>query len=66
MYFLVAGVSINSLMDIREGLFIEVAFIAVSAFLLIIGIINFYIHKRKIKESEKHIGDYKMEFLDEE
>ena len=66
MYFLVAGVSINSLIDIREGLFIEIAFIVVSALLLFIGILNFYIHKRKIKESEKHIGDYKIEFLDEE
>ncbi len=66
MYFLVAGVSINSLIDIREGLFIEIAFIVVSALLLLIGILNFSIHKRKIKESEKHIGDYKMEFLDEE
>ena len=66
MYFLVAGVSINSLIDIREGLFIEIAFIVVSALLLLIGILNFSIHKRKIKESEKHIGDYKIEFLDEE
>jgi len=65
MYFLVAGISINSLIKIKEGLLIEISFISVSAGLLIIGVVNFYLHKRKITDSEKHIGDYKMEFLEE-
>ncbi|HOY11902.1 MAG TPA: DUF202 domain-containing protein [Saprospiraceae bacterium] len=62
MYFLVAGISINNFTTIKYGNYIEIVFIVVSVSLFIIGIINYNRQKRKIIESEKHIGDYKVEY----
>ncbi|PRD56892.1 DUF202 domain-containing protein [Sphingobacterium gobiense] len=63
MYFLVAGVSINNLTTIKQGYLIEIVFIAISVILLVIGTVNFLIQKRNITKSEKHIGDYKLEYM---
>lgn len=63
MYFLVAGVSIHKLMDVKYGFFIQSAFLIVAFLLLIIGLINYRIQSKKIAESEKHVGDYKDEYL---
>lgn len=65
MYFLVAGVSINNLTDVKSGKTIELVFILISVALLVFGIINFFRQKRKIIKSKKHIGDYKIEYLEE-
>lgn len=64
MYFLVAGISINHLIAMKNGGIIEYSFMIISAILLIIGIVNYLYHRRKIKESEQHIGDYKMAYLE--
>jgi len=66
MYFLVAGVSINNLTTVPHGLLIEIVFIIISAALLLVGVFNYFKQKRKITESEKHIGDYKLEYLNKE
>lgn len=63
MYFLVAGVSINNLTTVKHGLLIEVVFIVISVILLAYGIFNFFRQKKNIIQSEKHIGDYRMEYL---
>lgn len=63
MYFLIAGISINNLTTIKYGFLIEILFILISVILLIVGIINYRIHKTKISESEKHVGDFKDEYL---
>jgi len=65
MYFLVAGVSINNLTTVKSGKTIELLFIFISAFLLTFGVINFFRHKKKIIKSEKHIGDYKLKYIEE-
>jgi putative membrane protein len=62
MYFLVAGISVNNLLSIRFGSIIEKSFIVIAAFLLLVGFINYTIQKRKIKQSEKNIGEYKEEY----
>lgn len=62
MYFLVAGISINNLTSIKYGKIIELVFILVSVVLLVIGILNYRRQKIKITESEKHIGNYAMEY----
>ncbi|PRD48667.1 DUF202 domain-containing protein [Sphingobacterium haloxyli] len=63
MYFLVAGISINNLTTITQGYLIEIVFITISVILLVIGAINFLIQKRNIAKSERHIGDYKLEYM---
>lgn len=62
MYFLVAGISINSLTTLKYGCVIEILFLCVSAILLAVGIINYRIQKIKIIESEKHVGNYKDDY----
>lgn len=62
MYFLVAGISINSLTTLKYGYVIEILFLCVSAILLAVGIINYRIQKIKIIESEKHVGNYKDDY----
>lgn len=65
MYFLVAGLSIGNLLKVHATLYYEVSFYLVSGFLFIYGIINYYRHHLKIQQSQKHIGDYKTEYLNE-
>lgn len=63
LYFLVAGLSLRSLFKFENSLLLEVSFFIISSSILIIGILNYLKQLRKIKISEKHIGDYKLEFL---
>lgn len=65
MYFLVAGISINNLTTIKYGTVIEIVFVNVSVLLLCIGIYNYFKQKKSISKSQKHIGDYKLEYLNE-
>jgi len=64
MYFLVAGISINNLTTVEYGGTIEMIFIGISVVLIAIGLFNYVVHKNKIVESNNHIGDYKIEYLD--
>ncbi|TYR35708.1 DUF202 domain-containing protein [Sphingobacterium phlebotomi] len=66
MYFLVAGISVNNLTTITHAYLIEIVFIIISVILLFVGIFNFFSQKKNIIKSEKHIGDYKMEYLNKE
>ena len=62
MYFLIAGISIKNLTNLKFGLYIEFSFILISFVLFLIGIVNYLRQKSKILESEQHIGDYKIEY----
>lgn len=62
LYFAVAGLTLNNLLNIRYGIYIEISCWVISALVLVIGIINYRKQKRKIKDSEKHIGNYKLEW----
>jgi putative membrane protein len=65
MYFLVAGISINNLTTVELGQIIEIVFIVISVILLTVGLVNYFAQKRKIAESEMHIGDYRLDYLKE-
>jgi putative membrane protein len=65
MYFLVAGISINNLTTVELGQIIEIVFIVISVILLTVGLVNYFAQKGKIAESERHIGDYRMDYLKE-
>jgi len=64
MYFLVAGITINNLTTTKFGNLIEIVFVTISLILLFCGIFNYFKHKKNIIESEKHIGDYKADYLE--
>lgn len=60
LYFAVASLSINTLLKVKHGLWIEGLFFSMSLLVLTIGIIKYIMQKKRLKESEKHIGDYKL------
>lgn len=63
MYFLVAGVSMNNLLSISWGEWIEVSFIVVAVFLLTIGVINYRYNAKRIASSKKQIGSVELDLL---
>lgn len=65
LYFVVAGMTVNSLLKVSYGWWVEILFWILGAIILIIGLLNFYRQKKKLKDSEKHIGDYKLEWEDD-
>ncbi len=64
MYFLIAGLSLKNLLKIENSTVIEVALFTASAIIFIIGIVNYFKHKKSILENKKHIGDYQLEYYE--
>ena len=64
MYFLVAGLSMKSLLKIDSALSIQLLFFGCSFILLTVGTINYFRQNKRIKESEIHIGNYQKEHLE--
>lgn len=62
MYFLMAGLTVSKLLESPNALVFEIILFATSGILLIIGIINYFLHRKKVRQSEIHIGDYKLEY----
>jgi len=64
MYFFIAGLSLESLLKVDNSFVIEIFFFTSSILVFLIGIFNYFIHKKMILENEKHVGDYKMEYYE--
>jgi putative membrane protein len=65
LYFAIAGMTVNSLMKLSYGWWIEIVFWSIAVLTLLIGIVKYRDQQRKLKESEKHIGSYLLEFEEE-
>ncbi|MGZ8556981.1 MAG: DUF202 domain-containing protein [Chitinophagaceae bacterium] len=65
LYFSIAGMSVNRLLNISYGLLAEIVFWVMALFILVIGLIKYRKQKISLKDSEKHIGDYKLNWEDE-
>jgi putative membrane protein len=63
LYFLIAGLSIRSLLQLEHSVIFEISFFIVSFGLFVTGILNYLRQKKLIDESEKHVGDYKIEYM---
>jgi putative membrane protein len=63
MYFFIAGLSLESLLKIENSYIIEWFFFISSIVIFCIGVFNYFKHKKMISDNEKHIGDYKMEYI---
>lgn len=63
LYFLIAGLSIRSLLQLEHSVIFETSFFIVSFGLFVTGILNYLRQKKLIDESEKHVGDYKIEYM---
>jgi putative membrane protein len=62
MYFSIVALSARNLLQIENSLLVEIIFFVISGFILLFGIINFFRHKRMIKDNRKHIGDYQLQY----
>lgn len=62
LYFSVAGLSVNTILNVNYGVWIEIVFWVIALFILTVGIIKYVKQKRSLKDSEKHIGDYKLQW----
>ncbi len=63
MYFLIAGLSVHNLLDIKSSMLISVVFYGISFLLFVFGIINFVVNHKTIKKNRIHVGKYKTEYL---
>ena len=64
MYFLIAGLSLKNVLKIENSIVIEIVLFSVSGIIFIIGIYNYFKHKKLILENKKHIGDYQLEYYE--
>jgi putative membrane protein len=64
MYFLIAGLSLKNVLKIENSSFIEIVLFTVSFVIFVLGIANYFKHKKSISENKKHIGDYQLEYYE--
>ena len=53
LYFAIAGITVNSLLNLSYGWLIEILFLVFSVAILAVGIVKFYSQKKKLKENKK-------------
>ena len=61
LYFAIAGISINELLQLSYGLFLEIFFWVVAVCIVATGIFKYLRQKRKIVFHKKNIGAYQLE-----
>ena len=64
MYFLIAGLSVKNLLEIENSLLIQSGLFIVSFVILVLGVVNYFKHKKSILENKKHIGNYQLEYYE--
>jgi putative membrane protein len=64
MYFLIAGLSLKNVLKIENSIIIEIVLFSVSGIILLIGLVNYFKHKKSILENKKNIGDYQLEYYE--
>ena len=65
MYFLIAGLTIDNVLQVQYGTLIRSVMFVIAGLLFVTGIINYFYQQRAIKNSEQHIGNYKLDYEDE-
>lgn len=64
LYFIIAALSIQNLLRVENGWYIEIGFFTASAIIILIGVFSFFNQRKRIEESKKHIGNYQDEYQD--
>ncbi len=65
LYFSIAGMTVNSLLKVSYGWWVEILFWIIGISILFIGIIKLYRSKKKLQKNKIHIGNYKLEWEDD-
>ncbi len=63
MYFLIAGLSLKNLIAVPNSFYIEVGLFASSLSIFVLGLANYFVHRKSITNNKKHVGDYQLEYL---
>ena len=58
LYFAIAGMTLNSLLNLSYGWYLEIAFWIIALLIFFIGLYRFYHQKRKLRNNRRHIGNY--------
>ncbi len=66
LYFSIAGITITSVVKISYGRWLKISFLIISAIILIVGIVTFFQQKTKLRKNKIHIGDYKLDWEDDD
>lgn len=64
LYFFIAGISIDNLLETEYKKYIEIVFYVISALLFLTGILNYFIQKNLITKNEENIGNYKIDYYE--
>jgi putative membrane protein len=62
LYFALAGLSLESLLKIKQHQIVEWVLFSISLFIFIYGIVNYVINKRKIEKAYRNVGGFKDEY----
>lgn len=65
LYFSIAGITINELLQPSYGLLLEIFFWAVAVLIVVTGVYKYLQQKKKIANSKKHIGNYILDWDEE-
>jgi inner membrane protein YidH len=65
LYFSIAGMSVDNLLKISYGQWMEILFWVVAIIILISGFVKMSQKRKKLKESEKYIGHYNPDWEDD-
>jgi putative membrane protein len=65
LYFSIAGISINELLQLSYGLALEISFWVIAVLIIGVGIIKYIRQKRKMERHKKNIGNYQLEWDEE-
>ena len=65
LYFAIAGMTVNSLLKVKYGLWVEIIFWVLAFTILGVGLFKFRKQKLRLKQNERHVGDYKLEWEDD-
>lgn len=64
MYFFVAGLSTRNLLQIENGIFIEITFYTIAFVILFLGLFNYFKHRKMIANNKNNIGNYKLDYYE--
>lgn len=62
LYLFIAGITINSFLQLKYGLLLEIVFMVLSLSILIFGIVKYKQQKKRLRDNEIHIGDFKLDY----
>ena len=57
LYFTIAGMSVNRLLNLSYGWWVEIVFWLIALFILLSGVVRYRNQKKSLKDSEKHIAE---------